>query len=372
MTATVQRSTFARDTSRFMQAYAKDFAAGAFATPTGKEIDEHPGLVVTWRAPDGALDTVLAHKRLTRDSSRRDFTGAPIPLPAGATVATHIARRPGAPVPDLAAYDYVQAYVEDRELTRALREQRRNIVGVRVTSASELIAVWGRRGADRRRYALHDLATVTEVPGPHVDPAVLREVAGATGWHDDYPYYSDGSWSALSLRGFWRDDPTRGVKPAEMPKSWKADHPADLARPCEWTVLADAMPAVRRLVESVPWWAGLERVRLLRMAGRGGRGGKLDRHTDITDRAAGTRDGQIVRFHVPLVTHPDIKLHAWELNGTHTATHLRAGHCYYLDARKPHAVTNPTGVDRIHLVADVVADEEVREVIASSYGEMTG
>lgn len=367
MTTTATAPTFASGVANFMQTYAKQYAAGAFATPTRKEIAAAPGSVRVW-ARDGQPATVIAHKRLTRDSKRTDYCGDPIPMPAGSTVVTHIARTPGSALPDLSEYDFAQSYVEDHELTAMLEAQGRPIVGMRVTSASELIAVWGRPGVPARDYPPHDLATVTEVRGPFADEyvrwTVLEEVTGATGWHDDYPYYSDGSWSALSLRGFWREDPTRGVKPAEMPKSWKAENPDALTRPCEWTVLADRMPAVKALVESVPWWSNLERVRLLRMAGRGGRGGTLGRHTDITDRAAGTKNGQIVRFHIPLVTHPDIELHAWTLDGTHTATHLAEWNCYYLDARKPHAVVNPTGVDRVHLVADVVADENVRAMIA--------
>lgn len=369
MTTTTEeprRSSFARATSTFMQTYAKQYAAGAFATPTGKEIDAGAVQVRAWENSTGELETVLAHKTLTRDSARTDYCGDPITMPRGSRVATHLARRQGMPVPDLSAFDFVQSYVEDTELTTALLRQGRVVAGVRVTAASELIAVWGRPRTFARHYPPHDLATVVEVPGPTARNDVLREVQGVTGWHDDFPYYSDGSWSALSLRGFWREDPTRGVKPAEMPKRWKAENPDALALECQWTVLADRMPAVRALVESVPWWRGLERVRLLRMAGRDGRGGRLDRHTDITDRSAGTKDGEVVRFHVPLITHPDIVMHVWELDGHHRTVHLEPWRCYYLDARKPHAVVNPTGVDRVHLVVDVVADAEVRAQIGAA------
>jgi hypothetical protein len=208
------------------------------------------------------------------------------------------------------------------------------------------------------------VVTVGRIPGFTVEDSarapVLAEVAAVSQWHDDFPYYSDGSWSAVSLRGFRADDPTWGIKPSEMPKTWQDAHPGSLEYRCGWTVLAQRTPAIRELVESVHWWKGLERVRLLRMEGRGGKGGKLNRHTDITDRAAGTRDGQIVRFHIPLVTDPAIVMHAWDLTGHESATHLEPWKCYYLDARKPHAVTNPTGVDRVHLVVDVVADDSVR------------
>jgi hypothetical protein len=213
------------------------------------------------------------------------------------------------------------------------------------------------------------MVTVGRVPVSIPDALrsqIVSEIQPLTGWDDDYPFYSDGSWSALSLRGFYRDDPTKGVKPSEMPKAWKAENPGDLALECGWTRLADSCPSIVSLIESVSWWGNLERVRLLRMEGRGGKGGALKRHTDITDRAAGTRDGQIARFHIALQTHPDIKMTAWTLDGTPTPIHLAPWDCWYLDQRKPHAVVNPTGVDRVHLVIDVKSDETVREQIASA------
>jgi hypothetical protein len=97
---------------------------------------------------------------------------------------------------------------------------------------------------------------------------------------------------------------------------------------------------------------GLERVRILRMAGRDGKGGRLGRHTDVTDKASGVRDGLITRLHIPLVTHPAIVMSAWGLSGRRSDVHLPAWTLWYLDARKPHAVTNPTGTDRLHLVID--------------------
>jgi len=368
MTVTLdQRTETAREQARFLQQYAKRYAAGAFATPTAKEIHNTPGMVRDWRAGDHRTLGIV--KVLSRDSKRRDFTGREFTLAKGATVITHLARTPGAPVPDLDRFDYVMGYIEDHELAAALASQGRPIKTWRITSASEVIAVWSRPG-DVDTPAPADLMTVTSLPGFKVKAferrVILDELKSVHQWHDDFPYYSDGSWSAVSLRGFKRDDPRWGIKPSEMPRSWQIEHRDAMSYRCEWTTLADDTPFIRELVESVPWWRNLERVRLLQMAGRGGKGGKLGRHTDITDRNAGTRDGQIVRFHVPLITHPDIRMHSWDLSGRERATHLEPWKCYYLDARKPHAVTNPTGVDRVHLVVDVVSSPEVRAHIADS------
>lgn len=353
--------------ARFMETYAKQYAAGAFAMPTGKDIAARPDLIREWTGDEGR--TVAHVVRLSRDSVRRDFTGRRYVLPRGSIVATHLARTPDAPLPNLDSIDYLFTYTEDHDLTRMLHGAGRIVVAERVSAASELVRCWGRPGADRLTYQPYDLATVTRMPAtvhPSQRAAILRDLAAVDGWDDDFPYYSDGSWSAVSLRGFYPEDPRKGVKPREMPRTWRDANADDLDRPCEWTTLADRCPSIKAWVESISWWGGLERVRLLRMAGRAGAGGQLRRHTDITDRAAGLADGQIARFHLPLVTDPRIELHAWTLDGKHTYNHLAEWTLTYLDARKPHAVTNPTGVDRIHLVADVVADVGLRARIAGA------
>lgn len=352
--------------ARFMNTYARGYSAGAFATPTAAECAE---LIRTGYLLSGP-GWIAAVKYLSRDSTRKDFTGRKYTLPAPSNIITHLAAEPDAVLPDLSMFSIVYAYREDPNVTVQLQAQGREVRAVRVSAASEIIAAWGRPGTGTV-YPEWDTATVRQV-GLHVSDELRARIRGEAtrlqGWLDDFPFYSDGSWAALNLRGFKPSDPTWGIKPAEMSKSWWAEHPeAKELTVCDWTVLAEQCPATRALVESVSWWGGLERVRFLRMAGRGGKGGKLLRHTDVTDRAAGTSDGQITRFHIPIVTHQAITMTAWNLNGKGMATHLQEWGCYYLDARKPHAVTNPTGVDRIHLVVDVLADAHVRQHILGGY-----
>lgn len=356
-----------KEAARVLAHYAKQHHAGAFATPMLKELEQEDYRVATWGSGDSYA--VAAWKPLTTTTRRRDFTGANIVLPAGSAVITHFARAPRAPVPDLSWWDYVTTYPEDGVVTEAMRRTGRVSVGTQVSAASEIRTVWGGPG-QLRRYPAHDLATITELPWSvptALREPILGEVASVNSWHDDFPFYSDGSWSAVSLRGFNREDPTWGIKPSEMPRAWKAEHPEALAWRCDWTVLAEQTPTIAALVDSVDWWGELERVRLLRMAARQTKDSVLSRHTDITDRAAGTADGQIVRFHIPLVTHPSIVMHGWTIEGEHLIRHLEQWHCYYLDARKPHAVTNPSPVDRVHLVVDVRCDPDVRRTIGSAH-----
>ncbi len=345
--------------ARLLAGYAKGFGAGAFATPSANELRSGRVGLREWTA--GPERTVAVTSVLRRPSRRADFTGATVVFPAGTRQVTHVARTPAGPIPSFAGYDVVYAYREDRGLADGLAAQGRTPDLHRVTAAGELITGWGYGSGVPVGPA--DRVTLAELPETFDLGPLLAEVAAVDAWHDDFPFYSDGSWSAVSLRGFRPDDPRWGVKPSEMPRSWQAEHPESLRYVCDWTVLAERCPAVRAAVEAVPWWSRTERVRLLRMAGTGD--GHLGRHTDITDRAAGTRVGQIARFHVPLVTDPRIVMRAWSLEGEETVRHLQAGHCYYLDARKPHAVDNPTTVDRVHLVVDVVVDLAVRARLAA-------
>jgi hypothetical protein len=350
------------EAARFLNRYARRFSAGAFATPTAKELATRPDHVI------GGPGWVAVTRHLMRDAHLADWTGRRYTLPAGSTVVSHLAVAEGTPPPDLSAWDWIYAHPEDTAVAAALAAAGRETAATRVTAASELLALYGRRGTGWRERP-EDTATLTALPlttDPRERHDVISELPKAHAWTDDYPFYSDGSWGQVSLRGFWPDDPARGVKPAEMDRKWKAAHPADLSRRCDWTILAERMPVTRRLIERVTDGLGeLERVRLLRMEARPGAAGHLARHTDITDKAAGTRDGQIIRLHMPVLTHPAATMSAWNLAGQHTEAHLPPWTLWYLDARKPHAVTNASGIDRIHLTIDLAATAEARALIAS-------
>lgn len=347
--------------ARLLGSYTKAHNAGGFAHPLASELLKHPERVHWERV--GSEQAVVVASQLRRASHRIDFTGAEFVIPQGSVVATHVARTPNL-MPDLSSYDYVFAYATDPEMSMTLKALGKAVVASRVSSAAEVINVWGPL-AQAVRYPDCDAATVVDLGliAPDGLDQMRGEITTVTGWDDDFPYYSDGGWSAVCLKGFWPDQPGRGVKPSEMPRSWKAKHRGDLARRAEWTVLSAELPKLTEFVQSVPWWRRTERVRLLKMNA----GSSLGRHTDITDRNGGTRDGQIVRFHVPVVTDPAVRMDVWELDGRRVSHHLAAGRCYYLDARKPHAVHNGSSVNRVHLVVDVVADADVRQCITEGY-----
>jgi hypothetical protein len=92
-------------------------------------------------------------------------------------------------------------------------------------------------------------------------------------------------------------------------------------------------------------------------------GGELTRHADITDRQAGVRDGRIIRLHIPIVTNPQVLFSAWTARGERLDVRFPVGALCYLDQRKPHTAINPGSTDRIHLVVDAFAHEELRALI---------
>ena len=102
-------------------------------------------------------------------------------------------------------------------------------------------------------------------------------------------------------------DPQNIVKPAEMARKWKAEHPDWEQWPLEWTPLIEALPAVAELVDLVGITLGVaswERVRLMRLQPGGG---ELTRHSDITDPDAGAAEGKLARIHVPLFTNQQVR-----------------------------------------------------------------
>lgn len=348
------------DVARFLAGYAKQFGAGYRATPLADELS--PAHVIEWRHQDER--TVAVWEETTRPRWRRDFTGQRIGIPAGTRLVTHLARTLGAPVPNLGAFDLVMAYREDQVLSAGLMHQAREVAAVSISAAAEIVAWWGRPGMGHE-YGQAERTALAHLPFERpagLAEAVLAEVSELHGWRDDHAYYHRGEWSALALRGFRPDDPGFDIKPSEQQRSWKAEHPDAAGYVCGWTTLADECPALEELTHWASDGAAMERVRLLRLTT-----GQLRRHTDITDRAAGVRNGQVARLHLPLVTDPAITMTVWDLAGRRLETHLAPFHLHYLDARKPHAVANPTEVERVHLVIDVIADEAFRERLAHRY-----
>lgn len=350
-----------KQVNKQLSAYAKKYYGGQFAAPLPKELEKNPSSILV---EDGFI---AIQKHLPRGSVRKDFTGRQYRIAEHSSVITHVARDAGVPLPEwFSRYNYVYSYVEDFEFSEQLLEAGFEVKAYRVSATSEIVACWCHAGEPTVKVSEADSKTFTKVDLAVPADCFAGELEKIDCWHDDFPYYSDGTWSAVSLRGYKKDDPMWGVKPSEMPKKWRDEHPDDLKLKCEWTVLSEKTPKIKSWVNDIARNGQVERVRLFRMTAKDDLNGVLKRHSDIQDRDVGTKNGMLARLHVPLRTHEDIKMTVWDLTGKSRTAHLAAGGVYYLDTRKPHSVANQSPVDRIHLVVDLIVNDSVRKWICNS------
>jgi hypothetical protein len=292
---------------------------------------------------------------------------------------------------------WLQIHMEDPLLRRLVTEMGFTYAGTKVDAYSTLKGLYARLGPDavvspegdhitigpNNLSVLQyielwtgdwDHATLTKLEEPPFlsaggCQAILAELgAYHAAWADHYSTYNiKNSWSAFALRGYKHDDPTDIVKPSEMPRDWKAANPERLHDTCGETIAASAFPETMAIIRAFCqlYEVRPERVRLMRLLAKGG---ELARHSDITDRGAGTKDGQVCRFHIPLRTSPLVQFQMWDQFGNRYTRHMAEGEIWYLDQRKPHrAVNQDQTVERIHLVFDVYANDLLREALAVAW-----
>ena len=172
-----------------------------------------------------------------------------------------------------------------------------------------------------------------------------------------YSNYNKGnSWSAISLRGY-TPDWSFITKPAEMSKKWKEEN-KDEEFKLQDTELRKMFPEVEELLKLLP--GNPHRIRFMNLSPGGG---ELERHTDQVDPDAGVNDFNLMRFHFPIVTNEDVIFSQWNVEAQKVSCHMKVGECWYLDVRKPHQAINGGTDMRTHLVIDVEANDEVRDLI---------
>lgn len=153
-------------------------------------------------------------------------------------------------------------------------------------------------------------------------------------WVAEYGQYQSGGWWTLSLlndTGIPTDVTIKDCDPVE-------------------TTLLQRMPATRKFLSSL----GLRYmwVRLARL----GPNSFLWEHRDYDELSESERH----RLHVPLVTNSSAVL----VTGG-AKVHLRAGHLWRLTPTYLHGGCNLLGPDRLHLILDCYADENLARVGAS-------
>jgi len=170
-------------------------------------------------------------------------------------------------------------------------------------------------------------------------------------------YNKSKSWSAVSLRGY-DQLPEMIEKPSEMNDKWQKENGKNDYFIQDTPLMKEFEPYISNILKMLP--AKKERVRLMKLEPSGG---ILDRHTDQTDKYLGTQDGDIIRLHIPIFTNENVHFSSWDWEGNEITAHMDEGELWYLDIRKPHRATNGGKTERVHLVIDVIANQEIRDMI---------
>jgi hypothetical protein len=172
-------------------------------------------------------------------------------------------------------------------------------------------------------------------------------------------YNKNKSWSALSLRGY-TSDPAFITKPQEMNDKWQEEN-KDIVFKLQDTELRQHFPEINELLQWTKTPA-VHRIRFMKLAPGDG---ELARHTDQVDADSGVADGKVMRLHWPITTNDKVVFNNWLADGKRYDVNMKVGECWYIDTRKPHRAINGGNEERIHLVIDVEATEELRNALVT-------
>ena len=198
------------------------------------------------------------------------------------------------------------------------------------------------------------LPVIKELP---VEPSLL-DFNGVLNYIDNTEFskvktkYSKGDdWTAISLRGYG-PTPLDILKPNVLKSKVKVEAVLQDTSLLE----EDGFQVINDILAKIP--STFERVRFMKIKANSG----IGKHSDRIDKDFGIEDGNIIRIHVPIRTNDQVEFYLWE-GKEKLVNYLEEGHYYYVDVRAPHAVTNNSDVDRIHLVIDVYVNDEIRKLL---------
>ena len=198
------------------------------------------------------------------------------------------------------------------------------------------------------------LPVIKELP---VEPSLL-DFDGVLNYIDNTEFskvktkYSKGDdWTAISLRGYG-PTPLDILKPNVLKSKVKTETVLQDTSLLE----EDGFQVINDILAKIP--STFERVRFMKIKANSG----IGKHSDRIDKDFGIEDGNIIRIHVPIRTNDQVEFYLWE-GKEKLVNYLEVGHYYYVDVRAPHAVTNNSDVDRIHLVIDVYVNDEIRKLL---------
>jgi hypothetical protein len=164
------------------------------------------------------------------------------------------------------------------------------------------------------------------------------EALSSVGWIAHFVKQNyEGDWDAI---------PLRGVAGARHPVQMIYADPTATA--FEDTPMLAACPYFREVLAA--FQCELQTVRLMRLTA----GSVIKEHRDHDlDAGAGT-----ARVHIPVTSNPEVE---FDLNRRRVI--MAPGEAWCLRLSDPHRVTNKGATDRVHLVADLVVNDWLRELL---------
>jgi hypothetical protein len=360
------------------KAHQGDHVYGAFALTKELAVAEAMDEKRLASVVEAGAVSLAIYRVLKSGSSHTDFAGRKIKIAAGSIILNAfvcdspalgktLLKRVKALAPEKPLW--VEVFEED-PLAKAAVAQIPGLryITTKVMAGSETKGLYtDAPGAE----ALHDAAEDAALClvrggfcGKDMLGKIRAEVAAADGFAQHYSNYNKGqTWTAYALRGYNYEDPTFIIKPSEMSRKWKKENASLLDAVSAPTKAVEQFPQTWRVVQRLEKLIGVaDRVRLMRLDPEKG---QLTRHADITDRAAGVRNGAISRLHIPINTNEGVVFQSWDKRGVVAEHHLGAGDLWYLDQRKPHAVKNTGTTERVHLVIDIASNKRLRAAIAA-------
>ena len=256
---------------------------------------------------------------------------------------------------------WIHVWQEKKDEVEAIKSLGFKHVCTKITSHAEIFGIYYRGSELKTTIPQSQLISLEKRCDADVEEVIKELNSLDLEFTNHFSNYNPtDSWGALALRGYSPDYKFIS-KPGVMGKKWKDD---GTDYKLQYTELWDRMPSVKRLLERhFPKGIEYDRIRFMRL---GKEVGVLERHSDKTEKDAGVDDGKIARFHFPLQTNEDVWFEMWDCNGELIKKNLPVGEMWYLDMRKPHRASNCGKTDRIHLVVDVFATPEIRELLGDN------
>ena len=265
---------------------------------------------------------------------------------------------------------WLVTFAGNKEVCALARLSGFNYVGYKVTSFSEVMAVFFRDNPLSFQPRQHPKVNPAELVGMKklcdvpqemvaLYPTILDKLKKFEFANHYSNYNKKKAWSAISLRGY-HYDPRFIEKPSEMNNAWHAEHKG------EWFELQDTevythFPEVRQLLSFLD--GDIHRVRFMKLTPGGG---ELLRHTDQVDPDAGNSIGALARLHFPIQTNKDVLFTTWNERDEPVQYHYGFGECWIIDTRKPHMAKNGGIEERIHLVVDTIVTPKLEKLICEN------